>query len=87
MGCQPLKATFADLRCPLVTLRTLGYYSSRPVQGAAHILASAAPGDSRVFCPDAEGELIHTYTVTPTAAGATRRSFAAGRLTDPQHMH
>ncbi len=27
-----------------------------------------SPGDSRVFCPDAEGQLIHTYTVTPTAA-------------------
>ena len=36
---------------------------------AAHThMASAAPGDSRVFCPDAEGQLIHTYTVTPTAA-------------------
>ncbi len=29
---------------------------------------SAAAGDSRVFCPDADGQLIHTYTVTPTAA-------------------
>ena len=35
---------------------------------AAHTLVSATQGDSRVFCPDAEGQLIHTYTVTPTAA-------------------
>ena len=41
-----------------------------PASWAAHVCgpSSAAPGDSRVFCPDAEGQLIHTYTVTPTAA-------------------
>jgi len=31
-------------------------------------MASAAPADSRVFCPDADGQLIHTHTVTATAA-------------------
>ena len=50
---------------------------SMPASWAAHVcgpapqpthLASAAAGDSRVFCPDADGQLIHTYTVTPTAA-------------------
>ena len=50
---------------------------SMPASWAAHVcgpapqpthLVSAAAGDSRVFCPDAEGQLIHTYTVTPTAA-------------------
>ena len=50
---------------------------SMPASWAAHVcgpapqpthLVSAAAGDSRVFCPDADGQLIHTYTVTPTAA-------------------
>ncbi|CAL5220712.1 g2768 [Coccomyxa viridis] len=49
---------------------------SMPASWAAHVcdpapqpthLVSAAAGDSRVFCPDAEGQLIQTYTVTPTA--------------------
>ena len=31
-------------------------------------LASAAQPDSRVFCPDADSQLVHTYTVTSTAA-------------------
>ncbi|CAL5222085.1 g4392 [Coccomyxa viridis] len=44
---------------------------SMPASWAAHVcgpapqpthLVSAAAGDSRVFCPDAEGQLIHTYT-------------------------
>ena len=48
-----------------------------PASWAAHVcgpspqpthMASAAPADSRVFCPDADGQLIHTYTVTATAA-------------------
>ena len=50
---------------------------SVPASWAAHVcgpapqpthLVSATTGDSRVFCPDADGHLIHTYTVTPTAA-------------------
>ena len=51
--------------------------ASMPPSWAAHVcgpspqpthMASAAPADSRVFCPDADGQLIHTYTVTATAA-------------------
>jgi len=51
--------------------------ASMPPSWAAHVcgpspqpthMASAAPADSRVFCPDADGQLIHTHTVTATAA-------------------
>ena len=50
---------------------------SMPSSWAAHLcgpspqpthLASADPGDSRIFSPDAEGQLVHSYTVTVTAA-------------------
>jgi len=46
--------------------------ASMPPSWAAHVygpspqpthMASAAPADSRVFCPDADGQLIHTHTV------------------------
>ena len=51
--------------------------ASMPPSWAAHVcgpspqpthMASAAPADNRVFCPDADGQLIHTHTVTATAA-------------------
>ena len=67
----------APLTQPALQQEVTLLLDSMPASWAAHIcgpspqptpMASAAPGDSRVFCQDAEGQLIHTYTVTPTAA-------------------
>ena len=52
--------------------RSESYFSSQvgsDIRLRAGVLSHwLSPGDSRVFCPDAEGQLIYTYTVTPTAA-------------------
>jgi len=51
--------------------------ASMPPSWTAHVcgpsprpthMVSAAPANRRVFCPDADGQLIHTHTVTATAA-------------------
>ena len=42
-------------------------HDSGPAPQPTH-LALADQADSRVFCPDADGQPIHTYTVTSTAA-------------------
>ena len=68
---------------------------SMPASWAAHVcgpapqlthLVSAAAGDSRVFCPDAEGHLIHTWSAYgwsahPHLHGDTDSSSPAGTTT------